>query len=445
MNYDFDNGFRVRTITTSSGWPTDFIHINDLAVPPPNPLAPTTVTNFTATPSTLTAAGGQVTLSANVANATSCTFTSNKPGVTGLLTGVACPNGTVTDHISLPPNIAKRAATYSFTLSITGSKKLSANTTAVVAAGSISGSYNFNNPQGMIMDGAQIWVASHASLTEINAADGSLVRTVSDASCKFVDPYNMALIGNHLWVVNSNNDSLTEVNVTTGKCMLNLDGEAFGFPSPCAIASDGTHLWITNLGGTVTEIDPRKGKMIRILSGSSYDFRYPMGIAYDSSGHLWVTNTEGYSVTEFNASDGSLVRILSNGSYGFNWPKPITYNSGHMWIGNTDHQSTVEINASSGSLVRIITGYQYGFGEATAFAFDGTNLWLDESANRITVFNASTGVFVNLLTSIPVNGLSFFSSSGIVYDGSHIWVSEPLGNSVAELNRGNGAVIRTVS
>jgi surface antigen len=29
MNYDFDNGFRVRTITTSSGWPTGFIHIAD--------------------------------------------------------------------------------------------------------------------------------------------------------------------------------------------------------------------------------------------------------------------------------------------------------------------------------------------------------------------------------------------------------------------------------
>src|SRR5665213_2450799 len=31
MNYDYDNGFRVRTITPSSGWPTDFIHIHDLA------------------------------------------------------------------------------------------------------------------------------------------------------------------------------------------------------------------------------------------------------------------------------------------------------------------------------------------------------------------------------------------------------------------------------
>jgi surface antigen len=29
MNYDFDNGFKVHTITTSSGWPTDFIHIHD--------------------------------------------------------------------------------------------------------------------------------------------------------------------------------------------------------------------------------------------------------------------------------------------------------------------------------------------------------------------------------------------------------------------------------
>ena len=29
MNYDFDNGFWVHTITTSSDWPTSFIHIAD--------------------------------------------------------------------------------------------------------------------------------------------------------------------------------------------------------------------------------------------------------------------------------------------------------------------------------------------------------------------------------------------------------------------------------
>ena len=29
MNYDYANGFRLRTITTSNGWPTDFLHIAD--------------------------------------------------------------------------------------------------------------------------------------------------------------------------------------------------------------------------------------------------------------------------------------------------------------------------------------------------------------------------------------------------------------------------------
>ena len=33
MNYDHADGFRVRTITTASGWPTGFIHIKDLTGP----------------------------------------------------------------------------------------------------------------------------------------------------------------------------------------------------------------------------------------------------------------------------------------------------------------------------------------------------------------------------------------------------------------------------
>jgi surface antigen len=29
MNFDADNGFRLRTITTSDGWPSGFIHLKD--------------------------------------------------------------------------------------------------------------------------------------------------------------------------------------------------------------------------------------------------------------------------------------------------------------------------------------------------------------------------------------------------------------------------------
>ncbi len=60
--------------STNGGFYTSFqwLNLKPEYTPPP------TVTNFTATPSTLTSAGGQVTLSANATNATSCTFTSSQ-------------------------------------------------------------------------------------------------------------------------------------------------------------------------------------------------------------------------------------------------------------------------------------------------------------------------------------------------------------------------------
>ena len=87
-------------------------------------LPPPTVTNFTASPSTLSSAGGQVTLSANVTNATSCTFASNKT-VSGL-TSAPCSNGTVSDVVTVPAIGTKASASYRFGLSVAGSKIISA-------------------------------------------------------------------------------------------------------------------------------------------------------------------------------------------------------------------------------------------------------------------------------------------------------------------------------
>ena len=83
-----------------------------------------TVTNFTASPSTLPSSGGQVTLSANVTNATSCTFASNKT-VSGL-TSAPCSNGTVSDVVTVPAIGTKASASYRFGLSVAGSKIISA-------------------------------------------------------------------------------------------------------------------------------------------------------------------------------------------------------------------------------------------------------------------------------------------------------------------------------
>ena len=79
--------------------------------------AKTTVSSFAAKPSSLTWAGGTVTLSAKVTNAKSCTF-SVKPAIKRLPV-TSCTNGIVNEKLSVPKNTGKSVITYTFNLSVT--------------------------------------------------------------------------------------------------------------------------------------------------------------------------------------------------------------------------------------------------------------------------------------------------------------------------------------
>ena len=82
--------------------------------------APPTVSGFVASPATLGPAGGVVTLSATVTNATTCAFTATKTAA-GLTAG-ACTTGSVSDTVTLPPNTGTHAVTDKFRLTVTGAK-----------------------------------------------------------------------------------------------------------------------------------------------------------------------------------------------------------------------------------------------------------------------------------------------------------------------------------
>jgi alpha-tubulin suppressor-like RCC1 family protein len=86
---------------------------------------PTTVTSFTAKPTSLTWAGGAVTLSAKVANAKTCTF-SVTPKVEGLPAEKACASGTVDEKVTVPKNTGTKPITYTFGLTVTGATTVKA-------------------------------------------------------------------------------------------------------------------------------------------------------------------------------------------------------------------------------------------------------------------------------------------------------------------------------
>lgn len=94
-------------------------------------VGPPAVSSFQASPSSLPASGGSVTLTANVTNGITCTLSSNKT-IPGLPTTIACSNGTYESEFTVPANTKKRTVTYKFKLSVAGTKALEAKTTATV-------------------------------------------------------------------------------------------------------------------------------------------------------------------------------------------------------------------------------------------------------------------------------------------------------------------------
>ena len=131
-------------------------------------------------------------------------------------------------------------------------------------------------------------------MTELNAADGSWVRTLSGRRYGFDFPGPMAVAGADLWVVNGMGD-LTELSAATGALILGLcPGAGQDQATRSAIAAAGGHLWIANQGsydggGWVTELNASDGSWIRTLSGPRYDFDGPSAIAA-AGHHIWVAS-----------------------------------------------------------------------------------------------------------------------------------------------------------
>jgi DNA-binding beta-propeller fold protein YncE len=167
-------------------------------------------------------------------------------------------------------------------------------------------------------DGAHIWVANYwdGTVTELNASDGSLVRAIPGSSwcpladseyCDNTNPTALAFDGAHIWVANASLE-VSELNASDGSLVRTISPTncpSCGITYPAGIAFDGAHIWVANwgeglYGDSVIELNASDGSLVRTLSGSSYGFSFaypPVGMAFDGA-HIWVANNNDNSVTE---------------------------------------------------------------------------------------------------------------------------------------------------
>lgn len=283
----------------------------------------------------------------------------------------------------------------------------------------------------------------------------------------FLKPDGIVFDGAHMWVANygtgGNSSRVTEFNAADGKWIQTLRNGGsvpYGFSESAGIAFDGTHIWVVNTTGgsgnlgSLTEINPSDGSLVATYddSDASYGFDFPIGIAFDGK-HLWVTNENGASVTEIG-TDGALIQRLTDSSCAFNNPYQIAYDgSGDMWVTNDvglSHGSITEFSTSTTGTCKLVERQPGGNGwsNPSGIVSDGTHIWVAVTGeNSVLEFNISDGSWIGTFNAATYG---FTSPLGMAFDGSHVWVVNTDGGihgtgTVTEMSAANGSWMQTVS
>src|SRR6185437_6985095 len=142
---------------------------------------------------------------------------------------------------------------------------------------------------------------------------------ITGASYGFGAPNSVTAAGGRIWVTNASGNSVTEINAANGAVVRVISGAKYQLRQPIALTYDNGAIWVVNAAGnSLTEISAADGSLVRVVSAAADHFSQPIAVAGDGT-DLWVANSTGNSVTELSASDGTLVRWLSTG-YSFGFP-----------------------------------------------------------------------------------------------------------------------------
>jgi hypothetical protein len=295
-----------------------------------------------------------------------------------------------------------------------------------------------DNPSAVTVADKHLWIANRAgnSVTEADLS-GRWVRTLSAARYAFAQPDALGRVGSLLFVVNRGG-SVTEINASDGGLIRVIRGARYRFDRPVAIATNGHNVWVTNsTGRSVTEFAARSGALIRVLRNPARSTRFDDPVAITvANGGVWVVNAKGGSTTDANAGSlteidpttGAVLRRVHGPRFGLERPAGIAFEGSHLWISDSLTNAVTE-TTDHGQLVQVINNAShnanYGFdGPNAVGAFGGLIYVISplSSSPMITQIDPTTaeGDWYECNTNSPTPG--WLNPTGLAVQGGHVWV-----------------------
>ena len=161
----------------------------------------------------------------------------------------------------------------------------------------------------------------------------------------------------------------------------------------------------------------------------------PGGVAVDSSGHVWVVDTENSRIDEFSSAGEYIKRFGTEGSGEGQLKKPrgIAVDvEGHVWVADTGNNRVVEFSSAGGFMKEFGSeGTETGkFKKPSAIAIDSSgNVWVSDTENNRVEEFSSAGTYLRETSSyLP-------KPEGIAADAKgDVWASASGDSEVVEFS-----------
>ena len=374
-----------------------------------------------------------------------------------------------------------------------------------------AGVARFNAPFGMACDGKNLFVAdqNNQSIRQIVIATGAVTTIAGTNAAGYVDatgsaarfnsPQDLALDGQgNLFVVDSTNQLIRAVVISTGVVTTLAGaqgttgttdgiGGAARFSSPAGIAADNAgNLFVAdNNNHTIRQIVISSANVTTLAGlagnagtangvGNVARFRNPQGLVADSSGNLFVSDTNNDSIREINISTGNVTTIVgaptiagyadgTGSAATFNGPVRIALDaSGNAYVADNGNNAVRKVALSSGAVTTLAgLGGSFGAVDATGsaarfnlpqgLATDGSDtLYIADTNNQtIRKLTISSKVVTTLAGTVnttgnvdgPGSNARFSAPTGLVYDGSGaLYVADRNNNTIRKIKTSDGSV-----